>query len=181
MLSTAKSFTEEPKSIIPERKNERARIPSASPNSGIEIISEFSEDGSERVTFAGKGSRWMRPERPRNSSFLSLTSSSRTLKGAEPVLFITSSLFPVGPSAPGSWGGLRTTEVRFDNFRDMLASPMFWSIQNLAWSSSIVNGVEALEICTSIESIPSGAYIASVSPSSNSNCEGNPFNLNALY
>ena len=57
MLSTAKSLTEEPKSIMPERKKERARIPSASPNSGIEMMSEFSEDGSERVAFAGNGSR----------------------------------------------------------------------------------------------------------------------------
>ena len=57
MLSTAKSFTDEPKSIIPERKNDNASMPSASPNSGIEIISEFWEDGNDNVRFAGRGSR----------------------------------------------------------------------------------------------------------------------------
>ena len=40
-----------------KRKKERDRIPSASPNSGIEIISEFSEEGKDIVTFAGNGSR----------------------------------------------------------------------------------------------------------------------------
>ena len=57
MLSIAKSFTEAPKSIIPERKKERERTPSASPNSGTEIMSDFSEDGKKSVTFAGRGSR----------------------------------------------------------------------------------------------------------------------------
>ena len=53
ILSTAKSFTEEPKSIIPDKKKDKARIPSASPNSGIVIMSEFSEDGRDSVTLAG--------------------------------------------------------------------------------------------------------------------------------
>ena len=125
ILSTAKSFTEEPKPIIPERKNDNARIPSASPNSGIEIRSEFSDDGRDIVRLAGNGDRWILPDKPRNSSFLSLTSSNKTLKGEDPVLFITSLLFPLSPFAPCSSGGFNTIDVRLDNLRDILASPMF--------------------------------------------------------
>ena len=58
------------------------------------MMSEFSEDGNERVTFAGNGSgEYVQKDLGIHHSCR--TSSSRTLKGAEPVLFITSSLFPV--------------------------------------------------------------------------------------
>ena len=102
MLSTAKSLTDEPKSIIPDRKKDRDKTPSASLNSGTDINCELFVEGNEKVTLAGNGSSYILPFKPRYSSSLSLTSSSNTLNGEDPVLFITILLLPASPVAPSS-------------------------------------------------------------------------------
>ena len=55
--------------------------------------------------FAGNGSIYPRPDRPRNLSSRIVTSSINIERGRELLRSISIRLFPNGPSAPGSVGG----------------------------------------------------------------------------
>ena len=81
ILSTAKSFTDDPKSIIPERKNDRARIPSASPNSGIEIKSEFCPSGDQKQAISELIDGINKKEK--NQVLLGVTGSGKTFTMAK--------------------------------------------------------------------------------------------------
>ncbi|CAI8165677.1 MAG: Uncharacterised protein [Methanobacteriota archaeon] len=176
-----KSLTVVPNSIIPDRKKESDNTPSCCPNSGTLSILDFSDVGSENVRFAGSGSKYALPFNPKNSSALMELSSRITLNGAELVLTSSKLLFPVRPLAPGSSGGNRLTRVIFEILKDILASAVVSSTKNLTWSPSIVTGVVAFEIWTSIAPTPSGASIPRVSPSCNVNSVGKSLRRKALY